>query len=271
MPRRVAGATAKGASDRYVIEAADRALILLELLAFNPDLGVAEIARMMEVSKTLAFRLLHTLEKRGYVVRDEERRTSSLGYRVLNLASNVNRQNLLVTTTKSVMDELAKLCDEDVNLFTRIGLNSVCIAARSSVHQVRVFPEVGLRMAMHAGAASPLLLAYAPEDVQEAVLSGPLEAFTPNTVTDPAKLRQRLRRMRKQGFHISRGDVDLAAFAIAAPIFGHDGAIAASVCISGAISRLTPEITERHKRMVMDYAARMSARLGNPDHRTAHS
>ncbi|MCO6386971.1 IclR family transcriptional regulator [Aliihoeflea sp. 40Bstr573] len=263
MPRTVAGAKA-GSEERsgYVIEAVDRALNLLELLAANPDLGVTEIAKQMQVSKTLAFRLLHTLERRGYIVRDEARRANSLGYRVLYLAGNVNRHNLLVATTKPLLDELAKLCDEDVNLFVRIGLNAVCMAARSSVHQVRIFPEVGLRLSMHAGAASPLLLAYAPEEVQEAVLSRPLEAFTSATVVDPAKIRQRLRRMRKQGFHISRGDVDVAAFSIAAPIFGHDGKIAASICISGAINRLTPEIAERHRLMVVDYAGRMSERLG---------
>ena len=263
MPRKVAGATARPEErDGYVIEAVDRALNLLELLATNPDLGVTEIAKQMQVSKTLAFRLLYTLERRGYIVRDEARRANSLGYRVLFLAKNVNRNNLLISATRPLMDELAKLCDEDVNLFVRIGLNSVCMATRSSVHQVRIFPEVGLRLPIHAGAASPLLLAYAPEGVQEAVLSRPLEAFTPTTVVDPAKLRQRLRRMRKQGFHISRGDVDIAAFSIAAPIFGHDGKIAASICISGAINRLTPEVAERHRLMVIDYAGQMSERLG---------
>ena len=262
MPRRVAGTSSDGPQDRYLIDAVDRALKLLELLAANPNLGVTEIAKRMQVSKTLVFRLLHTLEKRGYIVRDEERRTSALGYQVLYLAGNVNRQNLLLVTTKSLMDELTELSGEDVNLFARVGLHSVCIDARPSIHHVRVFSAIGRRLAMHAGAASPLLLAYAPEEIREAVLAGPLEAFTPNTLTDPAKLRQRLRRAKKQGYLLSRGDVDLAAFAVAAPIFGHDGAIAAAVCISGAISRLNAETAERHTRMIVDYAAQMSARLG---------
>jgi IclR family KDG regulon transcriptional repressor len=212
MPRTRAGAANRsGTHDRYVIEAADRALMLLELLAQHPDLGVTEIAERMDVSKTLAFRLLHTLERRDFVVRDSTRRTSALGYKLLHLAEKVESHSLIVGATKSLMDELGTLCDEDVNLFVRLGTNSLCLAARPSVHQVRVYPQVGLRLHLHAGGASPLLLAHAPEEVREAVLAGELKKLTPVTLTDPVKLRQRLDRIRRDGFHISRGDVDRGA------------------------------------------------------------
>lgn len=265
MPRRTAAALAtppETERDRYVIEAADRALQLLELLAQHPELGVTDIATRMRISKTLAFRLLHTLEKRDYIVRDADRRTSALGYRILHLADKVEHHSLIVGATKQLMDELARLCDEDVNLFARVGHYSLCVAARPSVHQVRVFPEVGLRAHLHAGAASPLLLAFAPEDVREAVLGGELAQLTPLTLTDPVKLRARLARIRREGFHVSRGDVDRSAFSVAAPLFGYDGSVVAAICISGPINRLTPETTERHRAMVIDFANRMSERIG---------
>jgi IclR family KDG regulon transcriptional repressor len=272
MPRRTAGALARAASeerDRYVIEAVDRALQLLDLLAANPELGVTEIANRMQISKTLAFRLLHTLEKRDYVARDADRRTTTLGFRILHLADKVERHSLVVGATKQLMAELARRCDEDVNLFVRVGLHSLCVATRPSAHQVRMFPEVGRRLDLHAGGASPILLAYAPEDVRETVLSGELAQITPLTITDPAKLRAQLARIRKQGFHISRGDVDLSAFAVAAPIFGYDGSVAAAICISGPINRLTTEATDSHRAMVIDYANRMSERISGAARRPA--
>ena len=165
----------KAQRDRYLIEAVDRALTLLELLADNPGLGVTEIAGRMGVSKALAFRLLHTLERRDYVIRDPEHRTSALGYRLLHLADQIDRTDLIVSATHEHLDELARLSREDVNLFVRVGLDSVCVATRPSAHQVRMPPHVGRLGTLHVGGATTVLLAYAPQNIQDTVLAGEMD------------------------------------------------------------------------------------------------
>ena len=121
----------------YVIAAADRALMVLEVLANERELGVTEVAARMEITKSLAFRLLHTLEARGYVSRDPQRRTYSLGYRVFYLGAALGHQDSLVQATEKLMDELAALSHENVNLVVREGTHSVVVATRESRHQVR--------------------------------------------------------------------------------------------------------------------------------------
>lgn len=251
--------------DRYLIEAVDRALTLLELLGDNPGLGVTEIAERMGVSKALAFRLLHTLELRDYVIRDPEHRTNSLGYRLLHLADQVDQTNLIVSATRELMDDLARLSREDVNLFVRMGQNSVCVATRPSAHQVRMFAHVGRRGTLHVGGASTVLLAYAPQDVQDAVLAGELKMYTPVTLVDPVALRQRLEKVRTQGLHISRGDVDISGFSIAAPVWGRGDAVVAAISLAGTINRLTPEMEAHYRDLLTDYAGRMSRALGGDD------
>ena len=177
---------------------------LLELLADNPGLGVTEIAGRMGVSKALAFRLLHTLERRDYVIRDPEHRTSALGYRLLHLADQIDRTDLIVSATHEHLDELARLSREDVNLFMRVGMGSVCIATRQSAHEVRMPPRVGRRLSLHVGGASTVLLAYAPQDIQDTVLAGEMEMVTPLTLTDPMRLRQRLEQVRARRVLTSR-------------------------------------------------------------------
>jgi IclR family transcriptional regulator, KDG regulon repressor len=264
------GATAEEPEqDRYVIAAVDRALRLLEILAETSDLGVTEIARRMGVSKALAFRLLHTLERRDYVMRDPKRRTNALGYRLLNLADKVEHHSLIVSATAKLMDELARETGEDVNLFVRVGLNSLCVGTRASSYQVRMFAEVGRRSVLHAGGSSTVLLAFAPKDVQDAVLASSLTAFTPNTVTDPERLTARLAEIRRNGYHLSRADVDESGFAIGAPVYGYGGEVVAAISIAGSISRLTPESTLLYRDLVGTYAARMSAELGGDPVRNA--
>lgn len=251
--------------DRYLIEAVDRALSLLELLGGNPGLGVTEIASRMGVSKALVFRLLYTLELRDYVIRDPEHRTNALGYQLLHLADQVDQTNLIVRSTKESIDDLARLSREDINLFARVGLSSVCIATRPSAHQVRMFAQIGRRGSLYVGGASTVLLAYAPPDVQENVLAGELKMLTPLTLIDPVRLRQRLEKVRTEGIFVSRGDVDTSGFSIAAPVWGRGDVIVASISLAGTINRLTPEMETHYRNLLLDYAARMSRALGGED------
>ena len=262
MSKRPKGKGPAAPRDRYVIEAVDRALVLLELLADESDLGVTDIAQRMGVSKALAFRLLYTLERRGYVIRDPERRTSALGYRVLHLGEMVEHNSVIVRATKNLMDELARLCREDVNLFVRTGLSTLCVATRPSPHAVRMFAEIGRSNLLHAGGSSTVLLAFAPPEVQETLLHGELKMYTPLTLTDPVRLRQRLEQVSREGYHIARGDVDEAGFSIAAPVHGHAGEVVAALSIAGALSRLSKQASEHHLALVRDFAGRMSRQLG---------
>ncbi|WP_426420651.1 IclR family transcriptional regulator [Bradyrhizobium genosp. A] len=248
--------------DRYLIEAVDRALNLLELLGDNPGLGVTEIADRMGVSKALAFRLLHTLQLRDYVIRDAEKRTNELGFRLLHLASQVDQTNLIVSATRDHMDDLARLSREDVNLFVRAELSGVCVATRPSAHQVRMFAHLGVRTALYVGGASTVLLAYAPEDVQNAVLASKLHMLTPQTLIEPLALRQRLEKVRASGFYLSCGDVDPLGFSVAAPVWGHGAVVVAAISLAGTINRLTPETEAHYRGLVIDYAGRMSRLLG---------
>lgn len=246
----------------YVIAAADRALLVLEVLALERELGVTEVAARMGITKSLAFRLLHTLEARGYVARHPERRTYSLGYRVFYLGNALGHQDSLVQATAALMDELAALSNENVNLLVREGTSSMVVATRESPHQVRLFAEAGRRGPLHAGGASTVLLAYAPREVQEAVLRSALSAYTPATITDPDRLRAVLAAIRKDGFHFARDDLDDGAFSIAAPIREPSGRVVAAVSVAGPVSRLDGVTVSRLKETVPAYAQRMSQALG---------
>lgn len=248
--------------DRYRIDAVDRALQMLELLALKPGLGVTELADALDLSKALAFRLLHTLELRDYVRRDPQHRTNTLGFRILHLAEKLEEESLLIKATAPLMDTVAQLCREDVNLYVRTGTTAVCIASRASPHQVRMYAEVGRENMLHAGGSSTVLLAYAPEDVQNAALGGDLRLYTPSTLVDPTRLRQRLAEVRSTGVHVSRADVDEAGFSIAAPVFGHNDEIVAALSIAGALNRLTPDAEQAHLDMVRQYAWQMTKKLG---------
>ena len=246
----------------YTIGAVDRALHLLEIVAEHPDIGLSELARLSGASKTLAFRMASTLEARGYLHKDPVHRTYALGYKPLFLTERLQRSSALVRTVDPVLDDLAARTRENVSLLVREDLHTVCLAIRQSPQPIRLYAELGRHGPLHVGGGPKLLLAYAPDGVQAAVLSAELPAFTPSTLVDPKRLKALLARIRRHGYNVSHGDMDAGAFSVAAPVRDHAGRVVASLSVAGPQSRLTGDLEALYVRMLVEAGAEVSARLG---------
>jgi IclR family KDG regulon transcriptional repressor len=249
----------------YTITAVDRALSLLELVAEHPGAGLSELARLSGNTKTLAFRMAATLEARGYLHKDSETRGYTLGHKPLLLSEKMQHQMPLLRVADPLLDDLVARTQENVSLLVREGQRSVCIGIRQSPQPIRLYAELGRQGPLHVGGGPKLLLAFAPEDVQAAVVAGPLERFTPETITDPERLRALLGRIRAQCYNISHGDQDAGAFSIATPVRDHQGRVIASLSIAGPQSRLTEDLERLYVRMLLDAATEISSRLGWQD------
>jgi IclR family KDG regulon transcriptional repressor len=251
----------EGEGRDYTIAAVDRAVNVLEALSQEPNLTLTGLAAKLDLTKSLTFRLLYTLQARGMVIRDADRQTYSLGYRLVFFGDRAQSHDMLLTVAGPIMDELCAATNENVNLVIRDGHACMCVATRESTHSMRLFAQVGRRGPLHAGGASTVLLAYAPTDVQEAVLSQPLKRFNAHTITSPEVLREMLDRIRRNGFHIARNDLDEGAFSLAAPIDDGSGHVIASVSVAGPVVRLDDARQARHIDLVTSAARRISQRL----------
>ena len=245
----------------YTIAAVDRALLVLEYLADHPDQGVTEIAKRLALTKTVIFRILSTLEARGFVVKSDGRSTYSLGYRVGVLGERAGAQNTLIAAARPIMERLRDDSSENVNLVVREGRQSLVMATLAGRHAMRIFANPGRYGPLHAGGGSMLLLAYAPESLREELIASPLERFTPDTATDPEELRSLLSTIRADGFNIAMNDLDLGAFSIAAPVRNDAGDVIAALSIAGAIARYDETRRRRYLGLVQTAAAEISGKL----------
>jgi len=246
----------------YIISAVDRALQVLEIVAENRNIGLSELARLSGTTKTLAFRMATTLEARGFLMKDPGEKTYSLGYKPLYLSERVQQHSPLVGAANPVLDDLAERTRENISLHIRDGLGTVCVAIRQSPQPIRLYAELGRPGPLHVGGSPKLLLAFAPKEVQETVLSGKLEAFTSSTVVDPKRLAAILDRIRSEGYNTSHGDLDFGAFSVAAPIRDYAGRVVASVSVAGPQSRLTADLEDFYVRLLLEAAAEISMKLG---------
>jgi DNA-binding IclR family transcriptional regulator len=96
-------------------------------------------------------------------------------------------------------------------------------ASVESPQPIRQVRPVNEWRPVHGGASGRALLAFLPDAEREAVLAGPLDAVTPNTVTDADALRRQLDEVRSRGYAVTRGERVLGGVGIAAPILAGDG------------------------------------------------
>ncbi|MEM9221884.1 MAG: IclR family transcriptional regulator [Pseudomonadota bacterium] len=246
----------------YKIAAIDRALSVLKFLGERPDTGVTEISTGLGLNKSQVFRILQTLEARGFVARDPDDANYALGFQMSALGARAGGQSSLVAVCAPVMDELRDSTAENVNLVVREGSRALVLASREGHYSMRLFAQAGRYGPLHAGGASMVLLAFAPKDLQKTVLSAPLASFTPATCTNAKTLKQRLAMIRANGYHISQDDFEEGAFSISAPIHSHAGEVIAAISVAGAKARLDKARTASHRAAVLEASSEICRRIG---------
>ena len=118
----------------------------------------------------------------------------------------------------------------------------VYVAKIGGHRQAKSPSRPGGRMPVHCTAIGKVLLAYSDSEVQQEVLSGPLERRPPHTVVAPGLLERQLVTALESGVAFEREESAPGLQCVAAPILadGGDRALAA-VSITGPVGRFRPE------------------------------
>ena len=245
----------------YSIAAVDRALDLLEALARIGPAPLAALSTEAGCTRTAGFRLLRTLQARGFAIQDEARGLWRLGARWGVLGRAAAEQGALAAAALPFLTALGKATGENAYLRVRDGMESETIAIFQADPTVRLYSEVGKRRPLHAG-NSRLLLAYAPESVQTQVLSQRLPRFTPATRTDPSWIAADLQRIRSRGYLITADEVEAGAVSVAAPVRDASGQVVAIMFVGAPSMRMRPPRPRALLPAVVDAANKFGLALG---------
>jgi DNA-binding IclR family transcriptional regulator len=248
----------------YSVAVVARTLDLLEALAVVGPAPLAAVADAARCTRTAGFRLLRTLQSRGFAIQDEARGVWRLGARWAALGQAAENQGALAATALPFMGELAKACGENVYLHVRDGQMGETVAIFQADPGLRVYGEVGKRRPLHAGPYR-LLLAHAPEAVQTQVLAQKLPRFTPATRTDPIWIAADLQRIRARGYLVTADEIAPGAVSVTVPVRDASGQVVAALCVSAASLRMRPPRPRALVPVAADAAAKLSRCLGRRD------
>lgn len=248
--------------DGLVIQAVDRAVSILEILARRGPTRVTEVAGELGIHKSTAFRLLSTLEARGLVEQETGRGRYRLGFGIVRLAGGATVRLEFHQYSRPICLRLAEETGETVNMAIRDGRHAINIEQVMGSSAVTTVNWVGQRTPLHATSSGKVFLAHLPEPELTGLLAGPLERFTPGTVVDPAGLAAQLDRVRADGYAYTVEELEVGLNAVAAPIRAADGTVVAAVSVSGPSYRIAPERVADLGELVKIAARALSQHIG---------
>lgn len=207
-------------------------LAVLDL--FNPDrleLGAAEVSRALGVSSPSAYRLLTTLEARGFVRQNARSKRYRLGPRLFTVGRQARAGIALLAQARPYLEELARLTGESAYVNVWDCSEALSVDTIDSTAPVLLRASLGSRHPAHATSAGKCLLAFRPRAEIDALLARPLVRYTRHTITDPIRLRAVLVEVRamRSASSVAEHHEDVAG--IAAPVQAASGDVIAAIGI----------------------------------------
>jgi len=239
--------------EKMTVRAVERALDILLCFTDKLELSLTEISSKVELNKSTVFRLLASLEKKGFVMRNPDNEKYRLGYRLWELSSNLTRVDDPAVMLLPEMERLRDSLDETISLYVRDGKERVRIQAVESRQSIRRVAPIGARLPLSVGASSKILVAYADPETQKQILNEPQ---WPSTIDKETYMLQLLQ-IQQLGYATSIEEREVGTAAIAAPIKNQSGKLVAALSVSGPSSRLTQEKMKEFAPMIIEVAKRM--------------
>jgi DNA-binding IclR family transcriptional regulator len=234
--------------------------ILLLFDETRPEISSDAIGEAIQTPRSSTYRYIRTLTSKGFLEKGESGKYR-LGPVFLQFGNLIYGEQTLGRIALPVMTAIRDKMNETVLLTRRFNHFSVCMERVEGQQAVRITFKLGHTQPLHAGASSKILLAFAGKPVWDVYLSQPLEKFTVNTITDPDAMREHLKQIRKQGFCISDGEVDIGAKAVAVPILNNKKQLVAGLSTAGPAFRMTGETISRHLELLRAGAAEIAEKL----------
>lgn len=242
--------------------ALDRALNVLLALAAGGAAGVTGLSRQLGYPKAATFRILRTLQPRGFVHFDPATQTYALGVALLELAGKVRGRESVADIACPYLVDLANQAGEQAGLAVIKESCALIVKEARPEHGSLLNVDFGPTAPLHCSALGKVLLAYAPPELVERVERGGLKRCTANTIVSVTALEAELARIRQRGWAVDAEELEVGLYCVAAPVVGAGGSVVAAVSVSGPTMRVKGAL-DAIIPQVCDAALAISSRLGH--------
>ncbi len=248
----------------YVIQSVAHALDVLEQFYGELDeLGVTELSKRLKLHKNNVFRLLATLESRGYIEQNKATENYRLGIRCLQLGQTYIHQMGLLRQAGPILEDVSRQSRENTYVAVLRRSAVVPVTVVESTLPVRIISNVGETLPLHATAVGKAYLAFESEEGLRNAVGNTLEKFTDKTITDLHALADHLKGVAARGYAVDNGEHLIDVRSVAVPIRDYTRNVVGALAVSGPAYRLSSERIDKELAPLVTKAGKdLSVRLG---------
>ncbi|MFD8497474.1 IclR family transcriptional regulator [Amycolatopsis sp. NPDC059657] len=211
--------------------AADRLLSLLAAFSSDrPSLTLSELAEAGSLPVSTAHRLATVLTEWGALERHADGRFH-IGLRLWYVGALAPGHRDLRSVAMPFMEDLYEATHENVQLAIRDGKRALYLDKISGSQSVATLTEVAGHLPLHATGVGKIILAFSEPRLLADVVADGLARCTRHTITLPGVLAETIAQVRETRLAYSLEEMTVGASSVAAPIFGADGTLVASLAL----------------------------------------
>jgi DNA-binding IclR family transcriptional regulator len=246
------------------VPALQRGLAILERIANSRrGLTFAQLARFFDFPKSSVHTLVLTLEREGYLQRDDATGRYMTGRKLVHIAGMTLDGLVVRERAAPVLRALVAETGMTAHLAV-LDRNEVTVVAkvdRPGVHRIATW--VGKRMDVHCTSLGKCLIAYLPDEQVDRLISDRgLLRHNEHTIVSPERLKQELARTRAHGYALDDEEEELGGRCIGAPVWDRDGRVVAAVSVAGGTDQINAETLAPISKQVLAAALAISKELG---------
>lgn len=244
------------------VKSLKKALDILDCFTLDkPELGITELSSLLSLNKSNVHNIVSTFEICGYLEQNPESGKYSLSLKILQLAHIASRNMSFQSIVHKAVKELAEEFDEIVYFGIPDGDNVMYMDAG--------FPDTVYNVRWVQGMTAPLvctsigkaILAYMPDAFIRRILQNPLEKFTEYTITDPEKIYEQLKSIKKLGYSEDHMEHEYGIQCVGVPVFNINGKLIGALSTTGPSLRFTDEKMQEFVAALRKKAAEIRDRI----------
>lgn len=256
----------KREKENYTIQSVSHALDILESFTMTEDeLGVTALSKRLGLHKNNVFRLLATLEHRGYIEQNRLSENYRLGPKTVQIGAIFFEQRECRRHARPLIEGLMAASGETAVVAVLRGNKVIYMDSVESARTVRVTSRIGAMFPAQCTAVGKVQLAALPAaEIERLYPEVNLTPLTEKSIKTRDFLLHELKKIAEKGYALEREEADPDVRGIAVPVRDFSRKVIGAVGIVAPSHRLTEEILEKGVliSMVQDAGKAISAKMG---------
>ena len=216
---------ASGFEDPLFVRSIEKGFAVIELFeTVENELSLSEISKLTGYGISGTQRLLYTLEKLGYIEKNQQTKKYTPSVKTLKLGFTYNRLGRIRKASVEIITEMVSGVKESFFLLAFNNTNLISIMHSPGEKPCPEITVPGTPFDLIYSASGRSVLSHLPAMKAVAlVLSSHKNTYTKKTITDPKLILKEIQTAYTKGFSIIDGETDLGTISIGSAILDKNG------------------------------------------------